>query len=271
MKENHTDMIKEMIDKVESAVLELIQRAEETNTLSCLLLVAKSDMDPSGTLYTVDNIWDTLRWKTQERFYIRYLNKNYANEGFEYQGEEGIDDLSIEMMIYSHIWASNDFLKTLYRFGEILKGQSYSWNINVDDGKFGKNDWMEQNVINPFENNSLKIAQILREAFCTPIRNAFAHALYDINADTRKITIYPRTTGYDTLSFSDFQRKFLYSALLINKLHNGMMVLHDHYGSMNGCLTEPFMLPKGKKCQLYAKPTKRGNKWCPEFRLVQVS
>lgn len=263
-------MIKEMIEEVETSVLELIQKAEDTNFLSCLLLVAKGNMDLSGTLYTVDNIWDSLRWKTQEKFYIRYLNKNYGNEGFEYQGEEGIDDLSIEMMIYSHIWASNDFLKTLYRFGEILNGQSYSWDINVDDGKFGKKDWMEQNVIIPFENNSLKIAHILREAFSTPIRNAFAHALYDINAYTRNITIYPQT-GYYTLSFSDFQQKFLYSALLINRLHNSMMVLHDHYGAMNGCLTEPFRLPKGIKCQLYAKPTKRGNEWYPEFRLIPVS
>lgn len=259
-----------MIDEVESAVLELIQKAEETNFLSCLLLVAKGNIDPTGTQYTVDNIWDTLRWKTQERFYIRYLNKNYGNEGFEYQGEEGIDDLSIEMMIYSHIWASNDFLKTLFRFGEILKGRSYSWDINVEDNKFGKNDWMDEYVIRPFENSSLQIAKILKEAFCTPIRNAFAHALYDIDAEEREITIYPKT-GYYTISFYEFQKKFLYSALLVNRLHNGMMVLHDHYGAMDGCLTEPFTLPKGINCQLYAKPTKRGNTWIPEFRLQQVS
>ena len=132
------------------------------------------------------------------------------------------------------------------------------------------NDFYDRYRQTLFENSSLKIARILREAFCTPIRNAFAHALYDVNADTREITIYPQT-GYQTLSFSDFQKKFLYSALLINRLHNGMMALHDHYGAKNGCLTEPFMLPKGIKCQLYTKPTKRGNEWFPEFRLVQVS
>ena len=55
------------------------------------------------------------------------------------------------------------------------------------------NDFYDRYRQTLFENSSLKIARILREAFCTPIRNAFAHALYDVNADTREITIYPQT------------------------------------------------------------------------------
>ena len=226
-------------------------------------------MDITETNYIVDDIWDIFRWKTQERFYIRYLNKNYRKNGFLYQGEEGIDDLNIEMMIYSHIWASNDFLKTLYRLGEILKGESYSWKIDVEDFSFGKNDWMQNNVIAPIEKNSLRILDFLKVAFCTPLRNAFAHALYDINAEKQKITIYPQS-GYHILNYSEFQRKFLYSAFIINSLHNELMILHDQYAKMNGCLTKPFIITEGVKCQLFGQLTRRGNEIFPEFRIKKV-
>ena len=262
-------MIQEIKYSIEYAVHELIQRAWDTNQLSSLLLIARGNMDSTGTTYVVDDIWDVFRWKTQERFYIRYLNKNYYTDGFLYQGEEGLDDLNIEMMIYSHIWASNDFLKTLYRLGEIFRGESYSWNIDVDDFAFGKKKWMQNNVIDPIEANSLQISEFLKEAYCTPIRNAFAHALYDINVENQKITIYPQS-GYYTLDFSEFQRKFLYSAFLINSLHNELMILHDQYAQMNCCLTKPFIISEGVKCQLFGQLTQRGDEIFPEFRIKKV-
>lgn len=262
-------MIQDIKYSIESAVHELIQRAWDTNNLSALLLIARGNMDITETTYVVDDIWDIFRWKTQERFYIHYLNKNYCKDGFLYQGEDGLDDLSIEMMIYSHIWASNDFLKTLYRLGEIFRGHSYSWKIDVDDFAFGKNNWMQSNVIAPLEANSLQISEFLKEAYCTPIRNAFAHALYYINAENQKITIYPQS-GYYTLTFSEFQRKFLYSAFLINSLHNELIILHDQYAQMNGCLTKPFIVSEGVKCQLYGKLTQRGDDIFPEFRIKKV-
>lgn len=262
-------MIQDIKYSVESAVHELILRAWNTNNLSSLLLIARGNMDVTGTTYVVDDIWDIFRWKTQERFYIRYLNKNYNKDGFLYQGDEGLDDLSVEMMIYSHIWASNDFLKTLYRLGEILRGKSYSWKIDVDDFAFGKNNWMQNNVIAPIERNSLRISEFLKEAYSTPIRNAFAHALYDINVEKQKITIYPQS-GYCTLDFKEFQRKFLYSAFLINSLHNELMILHDQYAQMDCCLTKPFMISEGIKCQLFGKRTQRGDEIVPEFRIKKV-
>ena len=128
---------------------------------------------------------------------------------------------------------------------------------------------MQSNVIAPLEANSLQISEFLKEAYCTPIRNAFAHALYYINAENQKITIYPQS-GYYTLTFSEFQRKFLYSAFLINSLHNELIILHDQYAQMNGCLTKPFIVSEGVKCQLYGKLTQRGDDIFPEFRIKKV-
>lgn len=48
-----------------------------------------------------------------------YLNRNYSRNGFSYEGNEGIDDMHIELMIYSHLWDSSYFIKSLMRMASI--------------------------------------------------------------------------------------------------------------------------------------------------------
>ena len=60
--------------------------------------------------YCLDYMLDSYRDETRDNFYIRYLNRRYKNDDFKYQGDDGIDDLCVEMMIYSHVWESESFL-----------------------------------------------------------------------------------------------------------------------------------------------------------------
>ena len=48
------------------------------------------------------------------------------------------------------------------------------------------------------------------------------------------------------------------------------MILHDQYAKMNGCLTKPFIITEGVKCQLFGQLTRRGNEIFPEFRIKKV-
>ena len=64
---------------------------------------------------------DTYKDETRDKFYIRYLNRRYKNDDFKYQGEDGIDDLCVEMMICLSrkflqiiLPASNLFLSIFY-------------------------------------------------------------------------------------------------------------------------------------------------------------
>lgn len=267
-------MILEIEDKVESAIDEMIERAWETNVTSFLLLVARADTTEGlkgivGTDCVTDYMGDLYRGETAERFYIRYMNTNYKKEGFIYQGEEGLDALSIEMMIYSHLWASYHFLKSLYRFGSIFKGQDYPWKINMESSSSGRWEWMNTHIIEPLSNSSLEIANIIKRAYSTDIRDAFAHALYSINSDRREIHLYPKRRSF-VLKFDEFQEKFLNSSLLMYVLHQKMAALHNQYASQNACLTEPFLTPEGIKCQLFGKLIHRGDVLCPEFRIKKV-
>lgn len=268
-------MIHEILTEVDNATNELVEKAINTNKTSFLLLLARADVAKGlkgivGTDCITDYMGDLYRGETAERFYIRYMNKNYKKEGFTYEGEDGLDALSIEMMIYTHLWASHHILKSLFRFGSIFKGQDYPWELNMDDLSIGRWDWMKNNVIDPFDSANLKLATIIKNTFSTDIRDAFAHALYSIDIEQRKIHLYPKRRKLE-LTFGEFQRKFLCSVLLINTLHNKMAIWHDQYASLNTCLTKPFLTPEGMKCQLYGKMQNRGGALYPEFRLVRIT
>ena len=80
-------MIQEIRQEIESAVEELVNKAWETNTLSFLLLIARADMVKGlkglvGTVCVTDFMGDLYKGETSERFYIRYMNKYYHEEGF---------------------------------------------------------------------------------------------------------------------------------------------------------------------------------------------
>ena len=268
-------MIFEIISNIENATNELAQKAFKTNQTSFLLLLARGDVTKGlkrsvGTDCVTDYMGDLYRGKTAERFYIRYMNKNYKREGFTYEGEDGLDALSIEMMIYTHLWASSHFLKTLYRFGSIFNGQDYPWEVDMENRKTGRWEWMNDNVIKPFEGTSLSLAPIIKNAYNLDIRDSFAHALYTIEAEKREVHLYPKR-GRFVLTFDEFQRKFLYSVLLMNTLHNKMELWHDQYASLENCLTTPFLTPEGIKCHLFGKMQNRGGKLYPEFRLVKIN
>lgn len=45
--------------------------------------------------------------ETRTKYYLDYLKKNYSHEGYRYQSEDAVNDITAEMTIYSHIWDSD--------------------------------------------------------------------------------------------------------------------------------------------------------------------
>lgn len=213
--------------------------------------------------YPLDYYYDT----TRRQFYLRYLNRNYKRDGFAYEGEQGIDDLNIELMIYCHIWDSSYFMKALLRLASIVTGKGYIWNAEIP--WLRKEIFMKENIINPLKSTKLQLGTLVEECYDAGLRNAFAHSLYSIDAELRHIIIRPRS-GHKTYSFDDFQVLFLKSAFLMNLMENMLEHNHKIAAEKGGTLTEPFLTPDGLKVQVYSEFIERGDTIYPEFKLAKI-
>lgn len=264
-------MLIEIVTETKLAIETAYKKMFEEDYLSFILLIGRADVIPglkhlTHTDCVIDYQLDRYYDKTREGFYLRYLNRNYRKEGFHYDGDDGIDDLSIEMMIYDHLWDSSYFLKSLLRISSVLSGDGYLWNPQIPEK--GKWTFINTQIIEPLIKNGIALGQIVKAGYSSDIRNAFAHSLYNIDKENRTITIRPKS-GMKTISFDDFQTKFLYSVILMNRMQNAQEGNHDSFCKENRIITEPFLTPDGVKVQVKAEYTERGDRLYPEFRMIR--
>lgn len=261
-----------IIDEVLVAIDEAIYAIHKKDYNSFVLLIGRADMIPGlkthqGTDCVIDYQLDSIYDETRTNFYLRYLRRNYNKKGFSYQGDNGIDDMHIELMIYTHLWDSTYFLKSLMRIASIISGNGYLWNPEID--WMGRDDFMKKRIINPLTSNGLKLGSLIERCYDSSVRNAFAHSLYTIDAERKTITIRPRK-GMKTLSFDEFQSLFLYSVTLMNKMQNAIETNHDMAAHHNTALTNEFTTPDGVNVQVFAKMVQRGDRKIPEFNLARI-
>lgn len=266
-------MLKEIICNIESVLNDSIKRIAHEDYISFILFIGRADIvsglkERQGTDCVIDYQLDRYYDETRDAFYLHYLNRNYTREGFHYDGESGIDDLSIEMMIYCHMWDSLYFLKSLYRLSSILCGGGYIWNPKIPEN--GKYTFVNDKIITPLQAKGLLLGDIVKKSFNTTFRNAFAHSLYNINAESREIYTRTKKEGLKTFSFEDFQCCFLNSAILMNRLQNILEQNHINFAKTNKILTAPFETPDGILVYVKGVMVERGDELFPEFRLVKV-
>lgn len=271
-KTGRNTMIKEIRQEVSDIIEKLFTTIANEDYTSYILYIGRADIIHGlkahvGTDCVIDYQLDRYYDETRETFYVHYLNRNYSKEGFNYDGESGIDDLSIEMMIYCHLWDSVYFLKSLYRLAAILDGKGYQWNPDIPEN--GKYTFVKENIILPLQAKEIELGNLVSKAFDSNIRNAFAHSLYNVDVESKKI--YTRTKqGNRTYTFDEFQKLFLYSVNLMYLLKRYLEFNHDEAGRMNAALTEMFLTPDGVKVQVYGEITKRAGRPFPEFKLVKI-
>lgn len=265
-------MIKEIYNEVLDTLESSFKTIEQNDYNSFILLIGRADVisglkKHTGTDCVIDYQLDRYYDETREAFYLHYLQRNYTKEGFRYEGVSGIDDLSIEMMIYSHLGDSSYFLKSLYRLAAILNGKGYQWKPNIPEN--GKYEFINENIIEPLNYKNIKLGKLVEKAFNSNIRNAFAHSLYNVDIKARKI--YTRTRlGRHVYTFDEFQRLFLYSVILMNKLQNFLEFNHDAACKVNNALTEVIYTPEGIKVQVYGTTKEINGKIYPQFKLVKI-
>jgi len=248
-------MLKEIEDKIQQAIEDAYLYICNKDFNSFILYIIRADVDPTQegylpSIYVVDNPLDYYNDETRENFYLRYMKRNYIKDGFNYQGENGLDDLTIEMMIYSHLWDSDYFIKSLFRIASIVKEEGYLWDAkNPNENKWEK---IQNEVIKPLKSAGLKLGEIIEFAYSSDIRNAFAHSNYNVYPGNRQI--YLRTKRCSkTISFDDFQIKFIYSVILMHLMKNNLESCHLNFVKKEGYVTGPIKTPDGVTIRIYAK------------------
>lgn len=265
-------MIFELRERIAEAIDEAYQFMAIKYYIDYILFIGRGDVirglkDHVGTDCVVDYQLDTYYDNTRTDFYLHYLNRNYRKDGFSYEGEKGVDDLHIELMIYCHLWDSFYFIKSMCRMASIVNGEGYLWDVKIPWRK--KDKFMQDKIIEPLKRCGLMIGGIVEECYDASVRNAFAHSLYTIDVEQRSITFRPES-GVKIMSFDEFQVLFLQSVELMNLMENALEANHYEAAKTNSILTEPFLTPDGLQVQIAAQMINRGSKTYPAFRIVKA-
>lgn len=259
-------------EEICEAIDEAFNAMAKKDYISYILFIGRADLIPGlkehvGTDCVIDYHGDTIYDQTRAQFYLRYLRRNYNKDGFAYKGDTGIDDMHIELMIYSHLWDSSDFIKSLMRIASIVSGGGYIWQPQIDWQH--KDIFMDKWIISPLKTSGLKMGDLVEKYYDSSVRNAFAHSLYFIEEEQRRITVRPRK-GMKTLTVDEFQSLFLHSVILMNKMENAIAFNHDEAAKLNTAITETFTTPDGVRVQVFGKMVQRGKKIYPELRMAKI-
>lgn len=183
--------------------------------------------------FVIDNRMDRYKDETRLRFLTNFLSTFYSFPIIQPATDDNEQRIQMELMIYCHIWESKPFLKKLNRLAHISNGEEYNWDVSVPD--MSKHDFIRNDIRAAFEKTKNNLGQIIKKGFHTSLRNAFAHSEFSIDTINGNKRIWLDTyTGKDwdiqEVSFDDWSKKFVYSALLSYHLLN---LTHKNRTSLN--------------------------------------
>ncbi|MBC6608488.1 hypothetical protein H8B13_16800 [Hymenobacter sp. BT188] len=75
--------------------------------------------------FTIDNIEDRDKDQSRLNFFIKFMNSFYSFSDSINQTKDNEFRLTMELMIYTHVWESKSYLKQLYRLASLIDGKSY--------------------------------------------------------------------------------------------------------------------------------------------------
>lgn len=162
--------------------------------------------------YVIDNNLNALRDQDRLEFLTEYLNENYTFK--EKHTSDSKSSVTMELMMYSHIWESEPFLKDLKRIACLANSGIYLWKVEVPD--FTKHTFIRE-IRESLEGNKLKLAEVIRKGFSSSIRNAFAHSAYTFQYGDNKITFLNykgKEWEIREQSFNEWSIRFCYSFVL---------------------------------------------------------
>ncbi|WP_340833026.1 hypothetical protein [Polaribacter sejongensis] len=211
------DIDKEIKDSIEESLDKL--KTEDFSNYILFLADAQyvennnSNLDPFCIDYRIDGYQDS----TRIEFLSQFLTNYYSFPENTLSTDDNSYRMNIELMVYTHVWESKSFLKKLYRLAHLNNNEEYDWDVNVPP--MGKHDFIIDKIRKVFNNNNLKIWEVIKKGFHTSLRNAFAHSEYSFDRmnNNNRINLYNyggKKWELQTITFDEWSLRFVYSALL---------------------------------------------------------
>ena len=238
-----------------------------------LLFLSQAEYNPAFenidgvSSYMTDYAWDFHVNHYQRNYIVHYLNRNYKEPGFTYS-EDCIDDLVTEMMIYSHIWEDVCFLKFSLRLAQLVDGNDYVWETDLEYHT-ELYETIKEQIICPLKRQNLQLGNLIESAYSSNIRNAFSHSMYSLDVNRREISLWggrSKDRGWrQRMTFDEFQEKFLKSIRIWNTLFH---LIDDcrKSAAMDKLISGMIPVAEAKNMQIWAEMRMRGNTLEPCFR-----
>lgn len=165
--------------------------------------------------YVIDSMEDRYKDQSRLNFFIQFMKTFYSFPSPTNQTDDNEFRLTMELMIYTHIWESKPFLKQLYRLASLAAGKSYQWEVIVPESS--KHTYIRDDIRNTLKAKKLKLASVISKGFHTSLRNAFAHSEYQLDENNKFIHLDTYKGGawdIQKISYDEWTKRFAYSALL---------------------------------------------------------
>ncbi len=165
--------------------------------------------------YSIDNREDRYKDQSRQNFFIRFMQLFYSFPKGRPKTDDNEFRLTMELMIYTHIWESKPFLKQLFRLASLAKGDSYKWVVEVPE--MSKHEFIREEIRDILKAKNLSLHDVITKGFHTSLRNAFAHSEFQIDNHNKLIHLHTyKGALWDlkSISFDDWTKRFAYSSLL---------------------------------------------------------
>jgi len=218
----------EVSDAIKETFAEAYNESNKTNDFICFLangnylrIYENTRWNPNIVDYSLDIIRDKNR--------LEYL-RNFLNDKYNFKENRTFDtndSITNELMIYTHIWESKPFLKTLKRLFGLIDTGRYLWDVEVPD--YSKHKFI-RDIKESFNGKNMRLGKIIGKGYNSSLRNAFAHSEYtfEYKENTIKCLNYKgERWEIDSISFKDWTKIFCYSFILSFELHNYKQLLRS--------------------------------------------
>lgn len=167
---------------------------------------------PLHVPYGTEEVYSGYVDETRLTFFCKYMNhyRQLANL-YNMDDESVVYEISIQLMLYSHIWESRSFLLRMIQVISILSKHEYKWIVNFS--KNGKSKLIQQSILELLDGIDSRIKEFINYCYDADLRNCFAHSSYIIDVDKREIQPLEPTHCYfipdKSISFCEWDVKFL--------------------------------------------------------------
>jgi hypothetical protein len=219
---------REVFSKMDAEIKNSVIEAFEYIKNNCrednyILFLANGEFDdksfPKGSgnnPHSMDNRIDGYKDESRINFFIQFMKTFYSfPTGIDYVDDDDFR-ITLELMIYSHIWESKNLLKQLYRISSLVLDKPFPWVVNVPE--MSKHIFIRNDIRDSLRSNKLSLSEIITKVFHTSLRNAFAHSEYSLNKTSKKITLhtYKGDGSWDipSITYDDWSKRFTYTTML---------------------------------------------------------